>query len=280
MSNRIQTISIITLVFALLFCDSALAQAQVIYRKLAFKDEFNKAANVTIDNDKWTTEIGGGGWGNQERQYYTNSIENASHDGQGSLVIKAIKLTPPLNLTCWYGPCHYTSARLITKGKFDRKYGRFEARIKIPAGRGLWPAFWMLGKNIDKVGWPQCGEIDILENIGREPSTVHGTIHGPGYSGANGIGAAYNLTNNQTFAAEFHVYTVEWSENKISWFVDGNLYQTIVPKNLPPNSQWVFEQPFFMILNLAIGGPWGGDPDNTTVFPGVMLVDYVRVYKR
>jgi beta-glucanase (GH16 family) len=280
MIGRIQTISIVILAFALLFCDSALAQAQVVYRKLAFKDEFNKTANAPVDTEKWTTEIGGGGWGNQERQYYTNSIENASHDGQGSLVIKAIKLTPPLTLSCWYGPCQYTSARLITKQKFDRKYGRFEARIKIPAGRGLWPAFWMLGKNIDKFGWPQCGEIDILENIGREPSTVHGTIHGPGYSGANGIGAAYNLANNQTFAADFHVYAIEWSENKISWFVDGNLYQTIVPTNLPQNSQWVFEQPFFMILNLAIGGPWGGDPDNTTVFPGVMVIDYVRVYKR
>lgn len=280
MRGGTQRISIVILVFALLFCDSALAQAQVIYRKLAFKDEFNKAANAAVDTEKWTAEIGGGGWGNQELEYYTNSPENASHDGQGSLVIKTIKLTPPLNLNCWYGPCQYTSARLMTKQNFDRKYGRFEARIKIPVGQGLWPAFWMLGKNIDKVGWPQCGEIDILENIGREPSTVHGTIHGPGYSGANGIGAAYNLANNQTFAADFHVYAIEWSENKISWFVDGNLYQTIVPKNLPQNTQWVFEQPFFMILNLAIGGPWGGDPDNTTMFPGTMLVDYVRVYKR
>jgi len=280
MNKKIHVGLIIFSFFSIFFCDSARAQAQVVYRKMAFKDEFNKAANAPVDSSKWTAEIGGAGWGNQELQYYTNSIENARHDGAGSLVIKAIKLSPPLNLNCWYGACKYTSARLITKGKFDRKYGKFEARIKIPRGQGMWSAFWMLGDNIDKVGWAQCGEIDILENIGREPFTVHGTIHGPGYSGANAIGAPYNLPGNPVFADAFHVYAAEWSVNKISFYVDGKIYKTIAPQDLPPGKVWVYDHPFFMILNLAIGGNWGGAPDETTVFPQEMLIDYVRVYRR
>ena len=280
MHENIKKISIIGVLFIALFCDSASAQAQVTYRKLAFKDEFNKAANTPIDSSKWTAEIGGGGWGNEELQYYTNSIENAYHDGRGNLVIKAIKLAPPLNLNCWYGNCKYTSARLITKGKFDQKYGKMEARIKIPRGQGMWAAFWMLGNDIDSVGWSQCGEIDIMENIGREPTTVHGTIHGPGYSGANGIGAPFNTTDNQVFADDFHVYSTEWSKNKIAFYVDGKLYKTITPQDLPAGKEWVYEHPFFMILNLAIGGNWGGVPDENSVFPGEMVIDYVRVHKR
>ena len=273
-------------IFVVIFCLSALfsesvsAQAQVVYRKLAFKDEFNKKVNVPVDASKWTSETGGGGWGNQELQYYTNSIDNAYHDGNGNLIIKAIKLTPPLNLSCWYGQCQYTSARLITKQKFDQKYGKFEARIKIPKSQGMWGAFWLLGNNIDTVGWATCGEIDIMENIGREPTTVHGTIHGPGYSGANALSSSYNLPNNEVFGDDFHVYATEWSENNIKFFVDGKLYKTLTPSDLPQGSNWVYDHPFFMILNLAIGGPWGGNPDNTTVFPGVMMIDYVRVYKR
>ncbi len=280
MNRRIQNISILLLVFAALFCDSTFAQAQVVYRKLAFKDEFNKSANAPVDSSKWTAEIGGGGWGNQELEYYTNSVENAYHDGNGSLVIKAIKLTQPSNLTCWYGPCQYTSARLITKGKFDQKYGRFEARIKIPRGQGMWGAFWLLGNNIDTVGWATCGEMDIMENIGREPNIVHGTIHGPGYNGANGISSSYSLANNAAFADDFHVYKTEWSENLIQFYVDGSLYKTIRPSDIPQGAQWVYDHPFFMILNFAVGGPWGGVPDNTSVFPNTMVIDYVRVYKR
>ena len=268
------------LIFSMLFGETIFAQAQVVYRKTVFKDEFNKPLNSPVDSSKWTAEIGGGGWGNQELEYYTNSIENAYHDGQGNLVIKAVKLNPPLNLNCWYGPCQYTSARLITKGKFDRKYGRFEARIKIPRGQGLWGAFWLLGNNIDQVGWSTCGEVDIMENIGREPSIVHGTIHGPGYSGADGITSSYSLPNNQIFADDYHVYATEWSENKIQFFVDGVLYKTITPQDLPAGKTWVYDHPFFTILNLAVGGPWGGNPDATTVFPGEMKIDYVRVYRR
>ncbi|MEO6590022.1 MAG: glycoside hydrolase family 16 protein [Pyrinomonadaceae bacterium] len=280
MCQKIQKFSIVIFCFAILFSDTASAQAQVIYRKLAFKDEFNKPANTPVNASNWTAEIGGGGWGNQELQYYTNSIENAYHDGQGNLVIKAIKLSQPSNLSCWYGQCQYTSARLVTKGKFEQKYGRFEARIKIPKGQGMWGAFWMLGNNIDTVGWATCGEIDIMENIGREPNIVHGTIHGPNYSGANGISSSYNSTNNQPFGDDFHVYATDWSENIIQFYVDGILYKTIKPTDIPQGSQWVYEHPFFMILNFAVGGPWGGVPDNTSVFPNTMMIDYVRVYKR
>ncbi len=254
--------------------------AQISYRKLAFKDEFNGPAGSAIDASKWTAEIGGGGWGNQELEYYTNSTDNAYIDGSGSLVIKSIKLAPPLILTCWYGPCQYTSARLISKGKFDLKYGRFEARIKIPRGQGIWPAFWLLGNNIDTVGWPQSGEIDVMENIGREPSVIHGTMHGPGYSGSIGIGGLYTPSSNTTFADDFHIFAIEWSQNDIRWYVDGVNYKTATLQSLPAGSAWVFDHPFFMLLNSAVGGGWPGSPDNTTVFPQTMLVDYVRVYKR
>lgn len=168
----------------------------------------------------------------------------------------------------------------MTKNKFEQKYGRFEARIKIPRGLGMWPAFWMLGNDIDKARWPQCGEIDIMENIGREPSTVHGTIHGPGYSGANGIGAPYSLLKDKVFADDFHVYSTVWTEDQIKFYVDANLYKTITPKDLPTGKRWVYDHPFFMILNLAIGGNWGGPPDDATIFPQTMIVDYVRVYNQ
>ena len=253
------------------------AQAQK-WREI-WADEFNEASGAAIDSTRWTAETGGSGWGNQELEYYTNSIGNAYHDGKGSLVIKAIRETPA-NSQCWYGPCQYSSARLVTKGKFDYKYGRFEARLKIPAGQGMWPAFWMLGSNVDQVGWPLCGEIDIMENIGREPSTVHGTIHGPGYSGGNSIGSPYTLPNGQRFSDDFHVYKVEWEPTAIRWYVDGNLYQTRTPSSLPAGTNWVYDHPFFLILNVAVGGGWPGNPDQTTVFPQTMLIDYVRVYKQ
>lgn len=279
MSNKILRLFFVLLISAA-FWGQISAQKNISYRKLSFKDEFNRAAGTAVDAKKWTAEIGGGGWGNQELQYYTNSTENAFHDGKGSLVIKAVKLTPPMDLKCWYGACQYTSARLITKDKFEQKYGKFEARIKIPRGQGMWSAFWMLGSNIDEVGWAKCGEIDIMENIGREPLTVHGTIHGPDYSGGSGIGAPFLLADEAAFADNFHVYALEWSENQISFFVDGALYKMITPKDLPQGAKWVHNQPFFMILNFAIGGNWGGKPDSTSEFPQTMLVDYVRVYKK
>jgi beta-glucanase (GH16 family) len=239
---------------------------------VTFADEFNAPAGTPVDGSKWQLETGDN-VNNHERQYYTNSTRNAVHDGQGNLVITARRENPG-NYQCWYGTCEYTSARLNTAGKFTQTYGTYEARIKMSRGQGMWPAFWMLGDNIGDVGWPQSGEIDIMENVGFEPNTVHGTLHGPGYSGADGIGAAYSIGG--PFADDFHTFKVEWSPNRIVWSVDGNIYQTRTPADLG-GRQWVFDHPFFLILNLAVGGYWPGDPDGSTQFPNTLTIDYVRV---
>lgn len=265
---------------AALTLSAADASAQTAWT-LAWSDEFNGPAGAPVDGTKWVLEVGNGsnGWGNRERQYYTNTTKNASTDGAGNLVITAYKETLGKKYRCWYGECRYTSARLKTQGRFEQTYGRFEARVRVPFGQGIWPAFWMLGNNIQRAGWPACGEIDIMENIGREPFNVYGTIHGPGYSGAAGIGAPHALTSAR-FADDFHVFAVEWEPNRIRWFVDGRLYQTRTPADLPAGSAWVFDHSFFMLLNLAVGGHWPGDPDATTIFPQKMYVDYVRVYRQ
>lgn len=240
---------------------------------LVWSDEFE---GTSLDQAKWDFDVGGHGWGNNEWQYYTRRAENAAVE-DGKLVIRALRetYTGPEGITR-----AFTSARLVTRGKFSRAYGRFEARIKLPYGQGIWPAFWMLGDDIATVGWPACGEIDIMENIGREPSTVHGTIHGPGYSGSRGIGAAYTLPGGRRFADDFHVFAVEWEPEVIRWYVDDVLYQTRTPKDLPSGARWVFDHPFHLLLNVAVGGNWPGYPDQTTEFPQTMLVEYVRVYAR
>ncbi len=239
--------------------------------QLVWSDEFNGPDGSAADSSKWIMETGGGGWGNNELEYYTNRTDNA-HIENGTLAIIAKQET--------FQNRNYTSARLKTQGLFTQRYGKFEARIKLPQGQGIWPAFWMLGDDFPTVGWPGCGEIDIMENIGREPSIVHGTIHGPGYSGNNGIGAAYSLPGGERFSDNFHVFALEWEPQAIRWYVDGVLYQTRTPVDLPSGTRWVFDHPFFLILNLAVGGTWPGSPDSTTVFPQKMLVDYVRVYEK
>ncbi|HET9530206.1 MAG TPA: glycoside hydrolase family 16 protein [Blastocatellia bacterium] len=264
----------------LLFLPGSSAPRNAISWRLIWGDEFDGPARSKIDLNKWTPETGGAGWGNKELQFYTDRSENVYIDGKGSLVISAIELKPDQKLECWYGRCKYSSARLITKNRFDQQYGKIEARIRIPFGQGLWPAFWMLGNDIDSTGWPGCGEIDIMENIGREPSIVHGTIHGPGYSGGNAIGGPYRLKEGQRFADNFHVFAVEWEPGQIRWYVDGEMYQRRTPADLPKDAKWVFDHPFFIILNVAVGGNWPGAPDRTTEFPQKMEVDYVRVYKR
>jgi beta-glucanase (GH16 family) len=246
---------------------------------LAWSDEFEGPVGATIDGSKWVAETGGDGWGNQERQYYTARAENVSLDGGGRLVITARAEPATSAYRCWYGSCRYTSARLKTKGRFEPTYGRVEARIRVPRGQGLWPAFWMLGGDIDRVGWPQCGEIDVMENIGREPSVAHGTMHGPGYSGASGIGGAHTLTIG-SLADDYHVFAVEWAAGEIRWLVDETEYRRSTPSDLPPGAPWVFDHSFFLLLNVAVGGGWPGDPDASTVFPQQMLVDYVRAYRR
>ncbi len=167
-----------------------------------------------------------------------------------------------------------------TQGKYEVEYGKIEARIKLPEGQGMWPAFWMLGTDIDRVDWPQCGEVDIMENIGREPSINHGTVHGPGYSDGNGISASFTLPAGERYAGDFHVFSIEWSQQEIQFFVDGHSYQTVTPASVPAGAAWVFHHPFFLLLNVAVGGSWPGSPDATTIFPQKMLVDYVRVYQQ
>jgi beta-glucanase (GH16 family) len=243
---------------------------------LIWQDEFNGANGSAIDSAKWAAEVGGWGWGNNELETYTSRIDNAFQN-DGALTLKAIKehFVGSDNITR-----EYTSARLISRNKFSATFGRFEARLKIPFGQGIWPAFWMLGNDIDSAGWPTCGEVDIMENIGREPTTIHGTIHGPGYSGGSGISSSYSLPNNQAFADSFHTYAVEWEPNVVRFYCDGILYATRTPADLPPGKTWVFDHPFFILMNVAVGGSWPGNPDATTIFPQAMQVDYVRVYQR
>jgi beta-glucanase (GH16 family) len=236
--------------------------------ELVWADEFNQADGSAPDPARWGYDVGGGGWGNGELQYYTSRTNNARIEG-GHLVIEAIEEP-------WDGR-DYTSARLLTKHKWDWTYGRIEARIQVPRGQGLWPAFWMLGTNITSVGWPRCGEIDIMENVGKAPRTVHGTIHGPGYSGGNGVGGPHQAAAD--LADAFHVYAVEWETNVIRWYFDDVHYFTATPESLG-ESDWVFDHPHFILLNVAVGGRWPGKPDASTVFPQQMRVDYVRVYAR
>jgi beta-glucanase (GH16 family) len=245
---------------------------------LTWRDEFDGPAGTTFDRTRWTADTGGGGWGNQEREFYTTRRENVALDGAGHLVVTARAESAGAGFHCWYGPCQYTSARLKTQGRFQQRYGRFEARLKIPRGQGIWPAFWMLGGDIETAGWPTSGEIDIMENIGREPRAVHGTVHGPGYSGADGIGGADTVA--RPLADDFHVYAVEWEPSEIRWLLDGRVFRRTTTADLPAGARWVYDHPFFLLLNVAVGGAWPGDPDATSTFPQVMLVDYVRVYRR
>lgn len=243
---------------------------------LIWSDEFDEPANTPINDEFWTCETGGHGWGNGELQYYTQSLDNAHHDGEGNFAIIA-RAENPTNETCRYGTCTHTSARCITKGKVEFTYGRVEARIKVPFGQGIWPALWMLGANFDRAGWPSSGEIDIMEYIGKEPYTAHGTVHGPLYSGANGIGGRTVLA--EPVADDFRVFAIDWDVDAIRWYVDGLNFFTLTVDDLPPHRTWVFDHDFFLLMNVAVGGGWPGYPDDTTEFPQTMLVDYIRVYQ-
>ena len=259
---------------ATLLAASISAHAQSTNWQLTWSDEFN-APNGTPppDSAKWNIVTGGKGYGNGELETYTSRPINA-HQENGNLVITAQKedLTGPDGI-----PRHYTSARINTQNHFAQKYGRFEARIKLPTGKGIWPAFWLLGNDHETDPWPNCGEIDILETIGA-PDTMYSTIHGPGYSGAKGPSAKYVLPTGQQVDTAFHVYAVEWSPNDLKFFFDDHLIIERTPADLPPNTKWVYDHPFYILLNLAVGGNWPGSPDTSTTFPQQMLVDYVRVY--
>ena len=227
-------------------------------------DEFN---GPSIDRRNWTYDLGGNGWGNNELEFYTDRPAN-SYIANGCLVIEARKET--------YGNRNFTSARLKTQGLRSWTYGRIEARINVPAGQGVWPAFWLLGTNFPSAGWPFCGEIDVMEHVAPiGANTLRGSAHGPGYSGPQSI---HGDATAAKLTGQFHIYAVEWEPREIRWYIDGRKYFTVTPQTV--KGKWAFNQPFFIILNLAIGGAWPGPPDRTTPFPVRMLVDYVRVYQK
>ena len=231
---------------------------------LIWQDEFEAAE---LDPEKWVMEIGGHGWGNNEYQFYTDRPENVRLE-DGQLVIEARDE--------FFIRRNYTSGRIKTQGLFTFTYGRIEARMKLPYGQGIWPAFWMLGDNVDEDGWPLCGEIDIMEHIGREPRRVYGTVHGPGYSGSSGIGHFTTFPENSLYD-EFHTFAIEWEPDEIRWFVDDEQFFQLTADQV--NNEWVFDHPFFILINMAVGGYWPGYPDESTVFPQFLTVDYVRVYQ-
>jgi len=247
-----------------------------------WSDEFDGAAGSSVDPAKWSFDLGDGctagicGWGNNEKEYYTNAADNASLDGQGHLAIVARPAV--LNTTCYYGPCKYTSAKITTRGKMSAAPGRVEARIRIPKGQGLWPAFWMLGNDFGTVGWPASGELDIMENKGSAPSTSSSAIHGPGYSGNTPFAHANTISAPATLADDYHLYAVEWDAVGASFYVDGIMHYQVLRVDIQRYGTSILDKPYYIILNLAVGGNFDGDPASDSILPATMLVDYVRVY--
>lgn len=250
---------------------------------LVWSDEFNGAANSAPDSAVWSYDLGAGGWGNAEVEYYCapfSSIApcaadapNSFEDGSGHLVIEARRSQDGT----------WTSGRLKTEGTKEFQYGRIEARMKLPVAAGFWPAFWMLGADLKTAGWPKAGEQDIMEwvqNYG--PATTSSTVHGPGYSGAHGIGHTYTFPAGGQVDTDFHTYGVVWTENKLQFYRDdpAKPYFTLTPADLPPGTQWVYNHPFFLLLNFAIGSQgFAGATNASTPASGQVLVDYVRVYQ-
>lgn len=233
-------------------------------RELIWSDEFD---GDEIDSNNWTYDLGASGWGNQELQNYTASSDN-SYINNGHLMIVARQ-----------NGFQYTSARMKSIGLQEFQYGRIDVRAMLPEGQGIWPAIWMLGANFHNVGWPACGEIDIMELIGSNPNVVHGTIHfGNDYSQHQHVGQGTSIPFGQSFADEFHVFSIEWDENGITWLLDDQPYYS-VNNNVTGNQNYPFDNPFFFILNVAVGGLWPGYPDASTSFPQFMAVDFVRVFQ-
>lgn len=239
---------------------------------LTMADEFEGPEDTPPDPSLWAYDVGGDGWGNGQLEYDTARPSNVSLDGAGHLRIIARKES--------FLGRDYTSSRIKTKSRFEQKYGRFEARIRLPRGQGIWPAFWMLGTNFDDVGWPQCGEIDIMEFRGQQPALIYGTVHGPGYSGSESIGGTFSLLDGTTFADDFHVFSVDWDPGQIRFRVDAQVYKTISTAEVQNKGKWAFNQAFFLLLNVAVGGGFVGPVGGDTEFPATMLVDYVRVFER
>lgn len=261
------------------FTDKATGSEPQEYLEIEWEEVWSEEfSGEEIDTDTWDFEVGNGheqgipGWGNGERQYYTDDSDNA-FIRDGNLVIRAREE----QMSDDYGEYDYSSARLISQEKFTRKYGRIDVRAKLPRGQGIWPAVWMLGENLPEVGWPNSGEIDIMELVGHEPETVHGTVHGPGYSGGEGISGSY--TADTAFSEDFNEFSIIWDEDLIIWLVNDEPFHsvdaTFVEENL--GADWVYNHEFYFILNVAVGGSWPGYPDDTTEFPQELEIDYIRV---
>jgi beta-glucanase (GH16 family) len=265
--NKIVPRFLVASLLAVILSCSDDEQTVTTLNQLVMQDEFDVSG--APNSALWGYDIGTGknGWGNNELQYYTDRPENVTVQN-GYLLITARKES--------YEGSAYTSARLLTKGKFEQAYGRFETRMRLPWGQGIWPAFWMLGADIETNPWPGAGEIDIMEYRGQNPTIMLGTVHGPGYSGGQSISKSYELKNDR-FDTGFHVFGIEWGPEYINFYVDNVLYNQITPADVP--GEWVFNKPFYILINVAVGGSFVGSPDSETVFPQTMLVDYVRVYK-
>ena len=266
---------VLPLTLCALLSTSTMAWSVEEENPLLWSQEFNEKSGSKPDPKYWNYDLGDGrGWGNREVQTYTNV--NAKTNGRGALAITARQYSPKSKLICYYGYCEWSSARITTKNKVWIKYGTIEARIQMPAGTGTWPAFWMLGQNIDAVSWPNSGEIDITEGLGRTPYLNYGTIHGPGYFGGSSIGVRY--LNPTKLSAGFNTYGINWSEDFIEWTVNGKIIFTQSKDSIAPRA-WVFNQPFSLILNVAMGGEFGGEVGKDSKSGLQMKVDWIRVKK-
>jgi len=247
---------------------------------LVWSDEFNRLAGTPPSPSTWNYDLGGGGWGNGELEAYTSSTANASMDGQGHLAITALKSTTT-SRNGRRSSGTYTSARIHTEDKFSTTYGLIEAKMKLPPGTGLWPAFWMIGSNFNQVGWPACGEIDVMEELGQDPFTIYGSLHGNVGNGQDypNDGLSVTGTSNTSLTSGFHTYGVLWTATSFTYLLDGVPYGTLTKADLPSGADWPFTKPEFLILNLAVGGDWPGSPNSSTPFPATLLVDWVRVYQ-
>ena len=263
------------LTLCILLTSSTMAWSVEEENPLLWSQEFNEKSGSRPDPKYWNYDLGDGrGWGNRELQLYTNV--NAKTNGRGALAITVLQISPKKKQICYYGYCEWSSARITTKNKVWIKYGTIEARIQMPAGKGSWPAFWMLGQNIDEVSWPNSGEIDITEGLGRTPFLVYATIHGPGYFGGSSIGVRH--LNPKKLSDGFHTYGINWSENAIEWTFDGEVIFKQSKDSIAPRA-WVFNQPFSLILNVAMGGEFGGEIGKDSKSGLQMKVNWIRVKK-
>ncbi len=270
MKNRfLNAFALIALCITVLISCSTDESQEVVnnFKNIVVSDEFD--TDGALNSALWTFDIGRGdnGWGNNELQYYTDRPENVKIEN-GLLHITAREES--------FEGANFTSARIKTQGLFEKQYGRFEARIQLPWGQGIWPAFWLLGNDCEENTWPLCGEIDIMEYRGQEPTKVLGSLHGPGYSAGEAVTKSYILENDR-FDTGFHVFGIEWGPDFVNFYVDDALYNRITPEDVP--GEWVFDHPFYIIMNVAVGGSFVGPPNAETQFPQTMLVDYIRVYE-